>query len=228
MQPVRLEKRWIAGLFFVAITTCSQPSLASRWPDVALPENARTQWVSRDMTYNGLRMRTYRFKLERPLGEVVDFYRRRQGQNMVENQLGNKTVLGYMQGRHFVTIELSSVAGKTEGQVGIMVIPQRKPAPAGKSFEKPGSTRVYEEIIYRDMPGNPTTLRMGNQMSPYQNQQFFRRNYLRKGYVEHSGSATCSSASHTCITHYQKGALHASITTIRNEDETMIMAVYKD
>ncbi|MGY0505795.1 hypothetical protein [Luteimonas sp. e5] len=229
MRRARLESAAAAVLVTLGMLAAMPSALAaSGWVDVPLPEGARVQWVSSDMRYNGLQMQAYRVRLQQPLAEVLDFYRRRRGDKLVENRIGKKTVLGYMQGSHFVTVELSALAGRTEGQIGIMKMPARQPRPAGQGFEKPGDTRVYEEIVYRDIAGHPATLRMGNRLSPYQNQQFYRRKYLREGYADASAGARCSVSSETCVAHYQKGDRQASVTTIRNERETMVMVIRKD
>ncbi len=230
MRPARVENALNAPsvALALAVALLAMPAMAdSGWVDVPLPEGSRVQWVTTDMRYNGLSMQAYRFQLKRPMAEVVDFYRRDRRERLVENKLGAKTVLGYKQDAYFVTIELMSSGGSTQGQVGIMKLPVRKPAPAGQSFAKPGGTRVYEEIVYRDVPGHPVTLRMGNAMSPFQNQQFYRRKYLGAGYVDAGAGDTCKASSTTCVAYYQKGDRQISITAFRESRETVLMVINK-
>lgn len=227
MRPAGLEVVPRLAMALALAVVAMPASAGSGWVDVPVPDETRVQWVTTDMRYNGLSMQAYRFQLDRPIAEVIAFYRRSQDGKLVENKVGVKTVLGYQKGSHFVTIELTPSGGSTQGQIGIMKLPARKPAPAGQGFPKPAGTRVYEEIVYRDVAGHPATLRMGNAMSPFQNQQFYRRKYLGDGYSNDSGNAPCKASSETCVAHYEKGGRQISITTFRDARETIVMAIHK-
>lgn len=199
--------------------------LATGWPDVLVPADAQAQWVSSDMLYNGLEMRILRFDVDMTKNEVIAFYNKARKEKLVQNKIGPKTVLGYEENGYYVTVELSSTAGKTTGQLGMTKLPSRKPPAAGQGAIKPSLTKVYEDIVYRDVPGNPRSLRMGNQFSPYQNQKFYERALRAKGYVESESSSECTASSQSCISYYQSNTGMAAITTMRMEKETIVMMV---
>lgn len=203
----------------LALLLATSAASSTDWPDVPLPDDAAPEWVSRHMLYNGLPMRASRFTTAGKREEVIDFYRKRWGTQMVQDQLGGKTILGRLDGEHYLTVELESAGAATQGTVGVMRLPKEPPRePAGHGFAKPAGSEVVNDIRYLDTRNETRTLVLTNALSPYVNQQFYVQRLRAQGWEIHD-SGGCKSFSNACSARFEKkGGARMTMTIDRGRD----------
>lgn len=199
---------------------------AQNWPDVPLPDDARGEWVSRHMVYNGVNMRASRFTSPLSVAEVEAFYRQHWRGRMARDVVGGRTILGHARGDFFITVELQSRGTGTQGQIGISeALGNRRRITPGTGFQRMAGTRVMEDIIHRDTPRETRTLHMVNRHSPQQNQQFYQRVLSERGFTRTADSQSCARAQATCIAYYRKGSERIVINASRNAGDTSVMVI---
>lgn len=193
------------------------PACAADWPDVPLPADSQSEWVSKHMLYNGLPMRARRFFSAASQEETKAFYRKLWQGKLVEDKLGAKTILGHLDGEHYVTVELQQEGAATQGTIGIMALPKEPPRePAGHGFARPAGSQVVNDIRYLDTPNETRTLVLTNQLSPYVNQQFYVQRLRAQGW-EISDTGQCRSFSNTCTARFEKkGGARMALAIDRN------------
>ena len=89
------------------------------WPTIALPENAHAFEVGEKITVNGLPMRIQGFVSDSKPSQLADWFRQSLGKPLVENTLGNKLILGRLQGTDYLTVQLEPSAKGTRGVVTV-------------------------------------------------------------------------------------------------------------
>ena len=194
---------------------------AADWPAVAEPEGATSEWVSKDMIYNGIPMRTSRFTSSQSVQQVVDFYNRQWPGQTVVNVVGGKTVVGHPEREHFVTIEIERQGTGSQAQIGIMQLLKQKPQKApGADFLKPAGAEVVNDIQYLDNPGR--TLAMQSALSPFQSESFYRSRLPASGWKSESAQP-CSMIANSCVSRYSRGKQEMTMTFSRHEQGTSIV-----
>lgn len=182
---------------------------AGAWPEVPLPDDSQGELVSRHMSHNGIEMRASRFTTLHGLDEVKGFYRGVWGEQLVENELHGKTILGRAEDGYFVTVELDDRRGLVEGTIGVMKLEpatgrERRVEP-GAGFDTPADTIVFNDIRYFDVPGQARTLGMENGHSPYVNRQFYVHRLRMRGWSL-SGVDSCSAHANACFARFEKAS----------------------
>ncbi|KLO00952.1 hypothetical protein AA979_03555, partial [Stenotrophomonas maltophilia] len=84
-------RRRVDLLAALAALLFAWPALAASWPDIPEPEGAQSEWVAKDMLYNGLPMRISRFTSALPVSSIVSYYNREWPGQTVINEVGGKT-----------------------------------------------------------------------------------------------------------------------------------------
>ncbi len=180
---------------------------AAAWPEVPLPEDSQGELVSRHMSHNGIEMRASRFTTLRDLDQVKGFYRGKWGEQLVENELAGKTIIGRAEDGYFVTVELDDRRGLVEGTIGVMKLEaesgRERTFEPGADFDKPADTSVFNDIRYFDVPGQARTLGMENGLSPYVNRQFYVHRLRMRGW-RLSGVDDCSAHANACFARFEK------------------------
>lgn len=215
------------------LATCLWLAAASAgaidWPDVPVPAGARGETVSSHMVYNGMSMRASRFSVGQPVEDVKAFYRQSWNGKIVDSPLGaQKSVLGHLhENRYYITVELTATGKSTQGQIGVMLLPDKDlPADAvGKGFERMPRTDVAEDIVHMDTERKVRTLSMVNDYSPFQNEQFYTRRLTSQGYYKEAGADACMAMSAICHTRYTRKNDRITVTAMRESAGTYIVAV---
>lgn len=216
-------------LFFVACACTLPTAAAADWPSVPVPDGARGEVVSNDMTYNGLHMRASRFTAPLPIDKVKAFYREEWGARMNDTPHRGKSVLGSptKDAKYYITVELTPAGNSTRGQIGVLELPSRAVPEnsIGAGFARMPKTVVAEDIVYRDTPSPVRTLSMVNRYSPKQNSDFYTRTLAAKGYVSAPGARGCVAASNECVSRYSNGNKRITVTSSRSDAVTVVIAV---
>lgn len=200
-----MTERWAACCLMPVLMMVCAPAAA--WPEVPLPEDSQGELVSRHMSHNGIEMRASRFTTLRDLEQVKGFYRGTWGEQLVENELEGKTIIGRAEDGYFVTVELDDRRGLVEGTIGIMKLEaergRERTFEPGAGFDKPADTSVFNDIRYFDVPGQARTLGMENGLSPYVNRQFYVHRLRMRGWSL-SGVDSCSAHASACFARFEK------------------------
>lgn len=176
---------------------------AGDWPNVPLPPEATGAAVSKNMLYNGVPMRASQISMPMELDEVVEFYRTQWAGNVVVDRINGKTIVGHLEGRHYITVELTPMGSRTEGTIGIMEVPD-KPVDAqlGRGFDKPANTEVVSDIRYLDSSSGARTIVMKNRLSPYVNMRYYVQRLPSRGWSLERNPARCLASSNDCVVNF--------------------------
>lgn len=205
-----------------ALSMPATTALATGWPSVPFPEDARAELVSSDMLFNGLPMRSVRFESEQDVSDIIEFYRNAWGEQIVINDVAGKKVVGHLQDRHYITVELSPVGGGTRATIGMMDITAEAPKSVpGEWFPQPANTDVLSAIQQLDLPGEPRTLMLQNDLSPSQNYLFLRRKLVASNWA--ASGPGCSMVANSCVVRFEKAQQHMTITLDREQEGTVIV-----
>lgn len=161
-MSIRIFRRLLGGGALVMALAAT--AATATWPTQALPPNASKFDVGSDMNVSGVPMRIRGFVSPTPRDEVAAWFRRSMGSPVVENQLGDKLVLGQARGEFYVTVQLEAQSSGTRGMVAISHLKaaaDRSDATAEATQRLldrlPSGTRILEQVSSRD----------GQQMSRY-------------------------------------------------------------
>lgn len=211
------------SLLVAAMASYTAAAYAVEWPTVPLPDGTTGESVSRHMLYNGLHMRTSRIQSTRTPAEVIEFYRQKWRGRIVENRIAGKTILGHLEGQHYITVDLRQRGGGTEATIGIMrVTPDGPRSTPGKWLARPANTEVLNDVQYLDTPDKMRTLTLRNRLSPAQNYEFYRRTLLGKGWKAEGPG--CSVIANACSVQFASGERRLAMTIGREQDGTVIIA----
>jgi len=204
------------------------PSLASgvAFPSVPVPEGATGEVVTRHMVYNGVDMRASRFTAPQALADVKAFYGAEWRGQMVESELGGKTILGRRDGKYYITVELTPSGGITRGQIGVTRLPDREVRQErGAGFPVLSGTVVVEDIVYMDTPEKARTLNMRNTYTPQQNDQYYDRMLRGRGYVRETSARRCVAGANECVSYFSKGDSRIVVAYVRDAAGTQVAAI---
>lgn len=107
----------LSGALFTVITGIALAQTA--WPTIALPKDAKSFDVGDDIKVNGLSMRMQGFVCDSSPSQIAEWFRQSLGKPLVESALGNKLILGRLQGTDYLTIQLEPVGKGTRGVVAV-------------------------------------------------------------------------------------------------------------
>lgn len=219
----------LVTILALLLSAAMAPANAVDWPSVPVPQGARGERVSDHMIYNGLSMSASRFTVDQPIARVRAFYLRQWKDQVADTPMPHgRSVLGHLSGgRYYVTVELTPVGDSTEGQIGVMRLPDRDLSGQvlGKGFERMPQTQVAEDIVYMDTPQRVRSLRLSNAYSPFQNERFYTRRLAAQGYVKTPADTPCAAASDLCQVRYTCGERRITVTAIRARAGSEIVAV---
>ncbi|KGM56730.1 hypothetical protein N799_02240 [Lysobacter arseniciresistens ZS79] len=215
--------RLVVEVFALVLLALATPAAAADWPDVPMPGGAEGIDVAADMLFNGLPMSTRKFRTSDRPDDVKRFYRDEWAGAVVENDLGAGTVLGHLEGRYYITVQIEGVGGGTEATVGIMDTRVGKPEqPPGAWLARPANTEVLSDVQYLDLDGRPRTLALRNTLGPSQNYLFYRSRLAADGWKPEGPG--CSVMASRCLVEFSRGDEHLSLAIQREGDSTTVLA----
>ncbi|AWV05818.1 hypothetical protein [Marilutibacter maris] len=197
------------------------------WPKVPLPDGASGQAVSKNMLYNGVPMRASQVSFPMSVDDAIEFYRRQWGSEVVVDRLDGKTIVGHLEGKHYVTVELTGMGSRSQGTVGVMELPD-KPVEAelGKGFDKPANTEVVSDIRYLDTSNDARTLVMKNRLSPYVNMRYYVQRLQMRGWKLERDPEQCLASSNECVVNLAgSGDARLSLALTRDQPPETVIVV---
>ena len=199
-----------------------QPVDAGNWPSVPLPEHAQGELVSSHMVHNNVPMRVSRFHTGMSPAQVIGFYQRHwKGQAKI-TEFGDRQIIAYQQGGHFITLDVRGGSGGSQVQLGITELLGREPGHApGHGFPQPERSQVISDTRYHDNPGR--TIALESPQSTYQAWEWYRARLQQQGWKD-DGQHRCSVMAVQCQAGYQRGSEVLSMTFNRAAQHTEIVA----
>lgn len=116
-------QRLCLGLALV-LAAGAQAQAPAPWPEVALPAQATSYRVGRQLEINGLPMRLTGFVSNAGVQQTAAWFRRTLGPALVENRVGRKQILGRAQGEYYITVQIEAASGAA-GSRGMVAVAQR-------------------------------------------------------------------------------------------------------
>jgi hypothetical protein len=97
-------------------------SAENLWPQIALPAHARVFEIVTQASVNGLPMQLRGFLSDTAPEQLLTWFRQRMGQPLMESAIGNKRVLGRLQGAHYITLQLEPAGQGTRGLIAVTAL----------------------------------------------------------------------------------------------------------
>lgn len=113
-----IASRWRAGvtviglmLMVLANTVLAQTA----WPTIALPSEASTFDIGKQVNVNGLPMRMHGFVSALKPAQLAAWFRQHMGKPLVENRVADKLILGRVQDEYYLTVQLEPAGTGSRG-----------------------------------------------------------------------------------------------------------------
>lgn len=197
----------------LAIALAPIGTRAASWPEPPLPPHTDATDVAQHIVFNGLDMRAQVFRSRQTSADVVAFYRKAWGRQMVVNAMGDTQVIGRREGDYFITVQVRDYGDGSKGNVGIIdVASAPKDFVAGKGLPKPMGSKVFNDISYPEDPVPARTVAMRNALSLQQNATWYRERLAGEGWkpadVNRCGDDNC-------VLRYDRGDSHMTLVLTR-------------
>jgi hypothetical protein len=224
-------KAAVLGLGILLGTHAAAESLDC--PDFPQPQ-AKVQWVSPYMLFNGVPMSVKRFDSDLSAASVLAFYRRvwaGSGQAApVENPVGVWQTISAMRGNCFFTVQVQ--AAGASGSTGLLSATQQpdKTRVIASDMQLPmmSGSSIINDIAHRDDGKNARTLLLSNTFSAQANADFYRQNLTDQGW-KMLNSYEMTTAKGPAITIVMKRDLaEANLVITRSAGNTLVLATMVD
>lgn len=117
MTTARMLRSICLGLLTPGLT---HAFAQANWPEIPLPEHARSYHIGQQMDLDGLPMRLTGFATRSTPRQTGDWFVRTLGQPLMDDQRDGQRILGRAQGEHYLTIRLEPTPdGGTRGLVAV-------------------------------------------------------------------------------------------------------------
>lgn len=105
--------------FAIALAVLPAARAVPAWPEVALPPGLQTVDVGQQMTIDGMPMRVRGFLSPEPPDRLAALFRASLGSPLVESRHGAKTILGRVQGAHYLTVQIEPAGSGARGLIAL-------------------------------------------------------------------------------------------------------------
>jgi hypothetical protein len=193
-----LKTATVTGLLLCAVVASAGQQ--RDWPTLPTPDRLESFGLGNQTLLNGIPVRIQGHVSDRSIRELNRWYREKAGGQWVENQVGNKTVLGQRRGDYFVTVELEAMLGSLSGSTTKVVTaimdlrqpatqPRRGPDALGDWASRlPASSQLMSHMTDSSDTNESLHIVAVNGQSLAFNAQHFRREFLQMGYRVEAGS----------------------------------------
>lgn len=152
-------------------------------PAPPLMEGAKAVAVGQSMRINGMPTSIHRFAVDKPVDQVLAFYRTRFGKDRVEQSVLGWTVVAEAEGDYFFTVRLRPALQGTEGTVSVADLKQGLAArgrPLGMVF--PAGSRLISDVDMDDPGKRGRVVSLINNLPPEANVQHFKNVLAARGF----------------------------------------------
>jgi len=201
--------------FFVAVAalTVTNTCLAA---DLVMP-GLTTQWIAQDMRLNGLPASMRTVQGDRPLAEVLNYYRRLWSGAIDERRNGEWHVLATRQRNEFISLRLQASAGGVRGVLTVSADPATVAASLDSPLPVPsGITRVSHQA-FRDKGSEGENLTLISRRSVAWERQAFVSLYLGEGWA-HTEDRVAQSVPDGHVLQFLRGKEQVRVLLYRDPD----------
>lgn len=181
--PSQTPRRIVRGLVALAVVCCASPLAARALPVPPVMEGVDAAAVAQSMRINGVPTRIRVFATDKPLAEVLAFYRSRFGERRVETALQGWTVVTQREGDLLYTARLRKSLRGTEGTVSVADLKEglaNLGRPLGLGL--PAGSRLAVEVEMTDPGKQARVVTLTNAASVDANADFFKAELQSRGY----------------------------------------------
>ncbi len=185
-----------AGLLTAALTTAlvTRPSISAStptgWPSVDLPPQAEAFSISDHMSSNGVPMRVSGFVAKQNMSDTVAWFKAKLGEPLMEDRVGDKTVLGRPDGDYYLTVQIEPSDTGVRGLIATsdmrQALTQREQTRKNQDAwarDLPADTRIVNLMSSQDDGKTSTYLVASNQQSDALNAERATRALQQRGFV---------------------------------------------
>ena len=154
-----MRRRLLMWSFAIVLATSPAARAASAWPEVALPPGLQTVDVGRQMTVDGMPMRVRGFLSPEPADRLAALFHASLGSPLVESRHGAKTILGRVQGVHYLTVQIEPAGSGARGLIALTDVAGMMAGAADTRAERvrwqarlPAGTRIMR-LLHADDAG---------------------------------------------------------------------------
>jgi hypothetical protein len=196
---------------------------AFSWPEVQYPERARVETIAESMRMNGIPVRLYRFEVNRPVGEVRDFYRSAFGSKRVEPAMEGFTVIAAAQTDAFSTVRLRALGEqRTEGFVMQSRTDTQELKTTRNDFPMPSDSQLISQVESTDSGNTSNLMLLQNTHSTKTNVDFFVRTLMDRG-LNVSRQAESSSGKLTAQTVWFNGKDKEALLVVQQSSQGSVV-----
>jgi len=109
---------WLALLLCAMAITVSA-NAETIWPTVALPADVQPFDVGEQVSVNGIPVRMQGFFSHRSPDDLAQWFHQKMGEPLMDSSIGNKRILGRMQGDAYITVQLEQAGRGSRGVVAV-------------------------------------------------------------------------------------------------------------
>jgi len=183
----------LLGLF-LSLLVVSQPLTAMDGVDFPYSEDMNVTLVAQEMVVNGLPMKAYQFHSQKSIDEITQYYAE-QWADLNDVKFGEWRILSHRQDGYLFTVQFEKESSlMTHGLLGISPLfdmmeesdreIDKKVDSIGKGFVLPPNSEVINDIKSVDLGKHSRTVVYRNQLSIGRNYQYFKTQYLNKGWLD--------------------------------------------
>lgn len=188
----RRSRNAVWGMTAWLLVSLSAPAVA-RTPKFPDPPDASLEWVSDDMSWNGIAMQVRRFESRRSEERVLEFYRTRWQRGpggkpgYRESSAGSWRIISHLDDEHLLTVQVQPSGRRScWGYLAVSNLPEmakagEAPEP-GHGFPRMRGSQVTTDVDSKDLGKRGRTLHITNEFSLESNVSFYRDHYLADGW----------------------------------------------
>ena len=219
------------GQALLAVVACfafENEGMAFDLSDVRTPAGTETYWVGENIQHNGVAMDVKLLKSQRPVDEVMNFYRDlwgadgAQGEGYVEQTVGDYQIISRIEGNHNIVVQLKrDGTGYTEGYLSAIDITTLDKADDRDDFPSLPNTTLVSKTVSNDSGKEGVTRVLMNSHSVFSNVEFYK-SQLESGGWKQTYSRTKGD---TVFTFYNRSNMSMELAISRQPGKDTVIFV---
>jgi len=219
-------------LLLTALTAVMPFSLHAGKKDFPPPPASSVEWVSQNMQLNGMSMRVRRFQTDRPMENVLRYYRQFWRTPVLAELPGYKEagtgpwqLITRIEADRFLSVQVQpngtgkgswGYLGESTGDEDSIA----KTKNSGKGFPSMRNSKVINDLVSNDAGKRGRTLMIANSFTPRANASYYRQHYTNKGWKTLADQQT----DQTWVQTFRHGGKQVSLTIRHDQGATVIVA----
>lgn len=192
------------------------------------PPDAQIERIAPSTTSLGMRLSIRRFRVDRSMEQVLDFYRQLWKDQAVETELPPWQMIGTRVDGQYLNVQVQPQGRGAWGYLSISDLPERLDskqydALMGGSFPMMNGSQVLDDQVSKDPGKDGRVLLIRNRFSPFTNLNFYKRHYANRGWQLVMDEQVAPRQGAYAL-YFSKGRESLTLTINRLDGETSIVA----